>query len=127
MKREIRSPTAPPPIGPYSQGISEGRLVFCSGQVGLDIKTTELAQGVGPQTFLALRNLDEVLVAAGLSLNNVVKTTVFLTDMTDFSAMNEEYSKHFSPPYPARSTVQVSSLPRGAKVEIEVIASLPGP
>jgi 2-iminobutanoate/2-iminopropanoate deaminase len=125
MKREIRSSSAPPPIGPYSQAVSDGRFVFCSGQVGLDAKTRQLAEGIGPQTLAVLGNLKEVLSASGLGLNDIVKTTVFLTSMDDFAAMNEEYSKHFAAPYPARSTVQVSALPRGAKVEIDAVALIP--
>jgi len=121
MKSEIRSKSAPSPIGPYSQGVDAG-TVFCSGQIGLDPATGNLVEGIVAQTSRALANLDGVLSAAGLSLKNVVKTTVFLTDMGEFAQMNEEYAKHFSAPFPARTTVQAAALPKGAKVEIEAIA-----
>lgn len=111
------------PIGPYSQAIKEGQLVFCSGQVGADPSTGTLAEGVVAQTARAISNLSEVLRSSGLELKNVVKTTVFLIDLAEFPAMNEEYAKHFSPPFPARSTVQVVALPKGARVEIEALAT----
>ncbi|HXW38026.1 MAG TPA: Rid family detoxifying hydrolase [Nitrososphaerales archaeon] len=123
MKQEIRSSRAPVPIGPYSQAIKEGQLVFCSGQVGADPSTGTLAEGVVAQTARAISNLSEVLRSSGLELKNVVKTTVFLIDLAEFPAMNEEYAKHFSPPFPARSTVQVVALPKGARVEIEALAT----
>jgi 2-iminobutanoate/2-iminopropanoate deaminase len=121
MKAAVHSKSAPSPIGPYSQGIDAG-AVYCSGQVGIDPTTGNLVEGVVAQTGRALQNLDAVLRAAGLGLGNVVKTTVFLADMAEFAQMNEEYGKHFSPPYPARSTVQVAALPKGARVEIEAVA-----
>lgn len=121
MKSEVRSKSAPSPIGPYSQAIDAG-AVFCAGQIGLD-PSGNLEQGVVAQTERALSNLGAVLSASGLGLEDVVKTTVFMVDLTEFAPMNEEYAKHFSPPYPARSTVQVAALPRGARVEIEAIAS----
>jgi 2-iminobutanoate/2-iminopropanoate deaminase len=98
-------------------------LVFCSGQIGTDPATGKLLEGVVAQTSRALTNLEEVLKAAGLSLGNVVRTTVFLADMSEYAQMNEEYGKHFSVPYPARTTVQAAALPRGARVEIDAIAS----
>jgi 2-iminobutanoate/2-iminopropanoate deaminase len=122
MKREIRSPKAPAPVGPYSQGIDSG-TVFCSGQVGIDPSTGSLVEGIVSQTSRVLSNLEQVLNSAGLTLADVVKTTVFLVDMSEFAAMNEEYAKHFSPPYPARTTVQAAALPKDARVEIEAIAS----
>lgn len=97
-------------------------LFFCSGQIGADPKTGELAEGVVAQTDQALRNLSSVLTAAGLGINRVIKTTVFLVDISEYALMNDEYAKHFSAPFPARSTVQVAALPRGARVEIEAIA-----
>jgi 2-iminobutanoate/2-iminopropanoate deaminase len=121
LKSEIRSKSAPAPIGPYSQGIDAG-IVFCSGQVGLDPATGNLVDGVVAQTSRTLANLEGVLSYAGLSLKNVVKTTVFLVDMAEFGQMNEEYAKHFSAPYPARTTVQAAALPKGARVEIDAIA-----
>jgi 2-iminobutanoate/2-iminopropanoate deaminase len=121
LKAEVKSKSAPSPIGPYSQAIESG-AVYCAGQVGLNPSTGDLEEGVVAQTSRALTNLGEVLKAAGLGLKNVAKTTVFMADLSEFQAMNEEYAKHFSPPFPARSTVQVAALPKGARVEIEAIA-----
>lgn len=121
MKSEVRSKSAPTPIGPYSQAIDSGS-VYCSGQIGIDPVTGNLEQGTVQQTSRALSNLDNVLAAAGLSLKNVVKTTVFMVDLSEFAQMNDEYAKHFSPPFPARSTVQAAALPRGARVEIDAVA-----
>ncbi len=121
MKSEVRSKSAPAPVGPYSQAVDAG-AVYCAGQAGIDPSSGNLEQGVVAQTARALSNLDAVLSAAGLGLRNVVKTTVFMTDLGEFASMNEEYARHFAPPYPARSTVQVTALPKGAKVEIEAIA-----
>ncbi len=121
MKSEVRSNSAPPPVGPYSQAIVAG-AVYCAGQIGADPKTGNLEQGVVAQTSRALSNLEAVLSAAGMSLSNVVKTTVFMMDLGEFAAMNDEYAKHFAPPFPARSTVQVAALPKGARVEIDAIA-----
>jgi len=118
----LRSKSAPQPIGPYSQGVDAG-TVYCSGQIGADPSTGALAQDVVAQTAQALSNLEGVLTSAGLSLKNVVKTTVFMVDLAEFAQMNEEYAKHFSPPYPARSTVQAAALPRGARVEIDAVAT----
>jgi 2-iminobutanoate/2-iminopropanoate deaminase len=121
MKTEIRSKSAPNPVGPYSQAIDAG-AVYCAGQLGIDPSTGELVQGISAQTGRVLRNIEGVLREAGLGLKNVVKTTVFLADMAEYAAMNEEYAKHFTAPYPARSTVQAAALPRGARVEIDAIA-----
>jgi 2-iminobutanoate/2-iminopropanoate deaminase len=121
MKREIMSKGAPAPIGPYSQGVDAG-AVYCSGQIGVDPETGALEAGAAAQTRRALANLAAVLSEAGLKLENVVKTTVFLADLADFQQMNEEYGRHFSRPFPARSTVQAAALPRGARVEIEAVA-----
>ena len=121
MKAALNSKSAPSPIGPYSQGIDAG-AVYCSGQVGLDPLTGNLVEGVVAQTSRAISNLDAVLKAAGMGLTNVVRTTVFMVDLAEFAQMNEEYGKHFSPPFPARYTVQVSALPKGARVEIDAIA-----
>ena len=118
----VETNAAPSAIGPYSQGMRAGGLVFTAGQVGSEPSTGVLAEGVAAQADRALRNLSAVLDAAGTSLDRVVKTTVFLTDMADFAAMNEVYARHFSAPYPARSTVAVRALPKGAAVEIEAIA-----
>lgn len=121
MKSEIKSKSAPTPVGPYSQAIEAG-AVYCSGQIGTDPSTGELVQGVAAQTARAIANLQSVLMAAGLNLKDVAKTTVFMVDLSEYSAMNEEYAKHFNSPYPARSTVQAAALPKGAKVEIDAIA-----
>lgn len=121
MKREVRSKSAPSPIGPYSQAIDAG-AVYCAGQIGTDPTTGNLEAGVAAQTSRALSNLEAVLGASGLGLNDMVKTTVYMVDLSEFSKMNEEYGKHFSPPFPARSTVQVAALPRGALVEIDAVA-----
>ena len=121
MKAAVTSKSAPAPIGPYSQGIDAG-AVYCSGQIGLDPSTGNLVDGVVAQTGRALSNLDAVLKAAGMGLGNVVKTTVFMVDLAEFAQMNEEYGKHFNAPFPARSTVQVAALPKGARVEIDAVA-----
>ncbi len=120
----VETNAAPSAIGPYSQGMRAGGLVFTAGQVGSEPSTGVLAEGVAAQADRALRNLSAVLDAAGTGLDQVVKTTVFLTDMADFAAMNEVYARHFSAPFPARSTVAVRALPKGAAVEIEAVAML---
>jgi 2-iminobutanoate/2-iminopropanoate deaminase len=122
LKKALRSGSAPQPAGPYSQAVEAG-AVYCSGQIGADPSTGKLMDGVAAQTSRALANLGEVLRDAGLSLDDVVRTTVFLADMSEYSQMNEEYARHFSEPYPARTTVQAAALPRGARVEIDAIAS----
>ena len=120
----IASPDAPKAIGPYSQATVAHGFIYTAGQVALDPATTELVPGgVKEQTERALQNLAAVLAAAGSGLQHVVKTTVFLVDMADFAAMNEVYAKHFGDHRPARSTVAVAGLPRGARVEIEVVAA----
>ncbi len=124
MKREpIHSSDAPRPIGPYSPAIVTDHLIFCAGQTPVDPATGQLVSGGVPeQTARALENLSTVLKAAGSSLNAVVKTTVFLINMSDFAAMNEVYARYFPDVPPARTTVAVAGLPRGALVEIECIA-----
>lgn len=124
MNKEIVSTdNAPGAIGPYSQAIKAGGMVFCSGQIPIDPATGDfVSEVVSEQTEQVLKNLSEVLKAAGTSLENVVKTTVFLADMNDFAEMNEVYSQFFSDNKPARATVQAAGLPRDAKVEIECIA-----
>ena len=123
MKSPLHSVHAPKPIGPYTQAIRAGDFVFISGQVGIDPETGKIAdKDVAAQTTQVLKNIRAILTAAGLSAEHVVKTTVFLTDMGEFAAMNEAYGKMFQDDPPARSTVQVSKLPMDAKVEIEVIA-----
>lgn len=114
---------APKAIGPYSQAIVANGFVYAAGQIGSDPKTGALVEGgIQEQTERALRNLAGVLKAAGSSMDDAVKTTVFLADINDFAKMNEVYAKHFKQPFPARSTVQVARLPRDARVEIEVVA-----
>ena len=123
MKEIISTENAPGAIGPYSQAVKTNGMVFCSGQIPIDVATGEfVSEDVAKQTEQVLKNLSAVLEAAGTSLNNVVKTTVFLADMSDFAAMNEVYAKYFSDNKPARATVQAAGLPRGARVEIECIA-----
>jgi 2-iminobutanoate/2-iminopropanoate deaminase len=123
VKQIISTSDAPKAIGPYSQGVRVGNFVFVSGQIPIDPSTGEFVSGgIAEQTERVLLNISAVLSASGASLENVVKTTVFLADMNDFAAMNEVYAKFFSENPPARATVQAARLPRDAKVEIEVIA-----
>ena len=125
MKQVLNTENAPIALGPYSQGIKAGCLIFLSGQLGLDPKTNDFAAGgVAEQTRQALTNLKHVIESAGSSLNNVVKTTVFLKDMNDFQAMNTVYGEFFKTEPPARSTVQVAALPKNGLVEIEAIVKL---
>jgi 2-iminobutanoate/2-iminopropanoate deaminase len=124
-RQPISTPDAPKAIGPYAQAVSAtGRLVFCSGQIPLDPTTGEFvgAGDVRVQTERVMQNLAAVLRAAGATFAQVAKTTIFLTDLQDFAAVNEVYAKHVGPTPPARATVQVAGLPRGASVEIEAIA-----
>ena len=114
-------------VGPYSHAIDDGRHVFLSGQTPLDPATGELVQGdVAAQTRQCFANLRDVLEAAGLGLRDAVQARVYLTDMNDFAAMNGAYAEHFEPPYPARTTIGVASLPLGATVEIDLVAVRPG-
>jgi 2-iminobutanoate/2-iminopropanoate deaminase len=120
----VSTPAAPEAIGPYSQAIIAGELVFTAGQIALDPATMEVVPGgVAEQTERVMRNLAAVLAAAGTDLSRVVKTTVFLADMADFAAMNEVYGRAFGTHRPARSTVAAAGLPRNVRVEIEVVAS----
>jgi len=124
MKRVIATTEAPAAVGPYSQAIAVGNLLFCAGQIPLDPATNEIVgSDVTAQTERVCQNIIAVLKANDMAFTNVVKTTVFLTDLANFAAMNAVYSKYFSEPFPARSTIQVAGLPRGAQVEIEVIAA----
>lgn len=123
MKKAIQTHTAPAAIGPYSQAVAQGDLVFCSGQIAIDPASGTMIEGdVEAEARRVLDNLREVLAATGLGLANVVKTTVFLVSLADFERVNRIYGEHFSAPYPARSTVQVAALPRHARIEIEAIA-----
>ncbi len=123
--RTISTDRAPKAIGPYSQGIAASGLLFLSGQVPLDPGTGQLVQGtIQEEVTRVLENLKGVLEAAGSGLQGVVRTTVYLTNLEDFTAMNEVYARYFGEHRPARSTVQVAALPRGARVEIDAIASV---
>ncbi len=123
MKNVIHTASAPAAIGPYSQAIQMGDLLFTSGQLGIIPETGELAQGVEAQTEWALKNLGAILAEAGMSYANVLKTTVFVADLADFAKVNAIYQQFFASDYPARSCVQVAALPKGGLVEIECIAS----
>lgn len=124
-KRAVTADNAPKAIGPYSHGIIANGFIFLAGKIGTDPKTDALvAGGIAEQTDQAISNLEAVLKAAGSSLDDVVKTTVFLADMNDFAKMNEIYARRFKAPFPARSTVQVARLPRDAKIEIGAVAVL---
>lgn len=121
--KRIETADAPAAIGPYSQGIIVNGMLYTAGQIPLDPKSMELVQGgIEEQTHQVMKNLAAILSAAGTSLQNVVKTTVFLQDMGEFTAMNKVYAEHFGEHKPARSTVQAARLPRDVKVEIEVVA-----
>jgi 2-iminobutanoate/2-iminopropanoate deaminase len=124
MKKPIFTSDAPAAIGPYSQGMRSGRFLFCSGQIALDPKSGEMVSGdIAKQTRRVMDNIAALLRTEGLTFDHVVKTTIFLTNLGDFQTVNETYGSYFKQDPPARSTVQVSALPRGANVEIEVIAA----
>jgi 2-iminobutanoate/2-iminopropanoate deaminase len=125
MRSAVSTGSAPQALGAYSQAIRAGQLLFVSGQIPIDPETGELVQGgIGDQTRRALQNISEILKAGGASLQQVVRTTVYLADLGDFSVMNEAYATFFSAPPPARSTIQAARLPRDARIEIDVIAFL---
>ena len=124
MLSAVSTGSAPKALGPYSQAIRAGQFLFVSGQVPIDPATGDLAQGIADQTRRALRNIEEILTAGGASLQHVVRTTVYLADLSDFAAMNEVYATFFTAPQPARSTIQAARLPRDARIEIDVIAFL---
>ena len=125
MRQAVSTPSAPQAIGPYSQGVRAGSLLFVSGQVPIDPATGNIIEGdIAAQTHRVFQNIGEILKAGGASFDHVVRTTVFLADMNDFAAMNAVYATYFSAPAPARATVQVSRLPKDARIEIDVIASL---
>jgi len=121
-RKSVSSPKAPKAIGPYSPALGAGGTLFLSGQLGMDPATGELEKGVKAQAERSLSNMEAILAEEGLSFASVAKTTIFLADMADFATVNEVYASRFSAPYPARSTVQVAALPKGALVEIEGIA-----
>jgi 2-iminobutanoate/2-iminopropanoate deaminase len=123
-KKRIETPKAPKPVGPYSQGVAAGNLLFASGQIPLDPETNQIVEGdIEVQTERVLLNLLEVLKEAKMSTANVVKTTVYLTDLADFGRMNAVYEKYLGKEPPARTTIQAAALPRGVKVEIDLIAA----
>lgn len=124
MKKVINTQAAPAAIGPYSQAIEVGNFVYASGQLPVDPATGAFPEGgIKAQTRQSLTNVQAVLRAAGLDMSNVVKTTVFMADMADFADMNSVYAEFFTEPFPARSAVAVKALPKGAQVEIEVVAA----
>ncbi len=123
MKKIVLTQDAPAPIGPYSQAVSAGPFLFCSGQIALDPKTSQVVgQDVKSQTEQVMKNIEAVLTAGGMKFENVVKTTIFLTSMGDFPIVNEIYGRFFPNNPPARSTVEVRGLPKGVQVEVEVLA-----
>ncbi|WP_435406414.1 Rid family detoxifying hydrolase, partial [Paramuribaculum intestinale] len=121
-KKQIATTAAPAAIGPYSQAIDLGNMVFISGQIPVNPATGEIPEGIKAQTAQSIANIKAILAEAGLTIDNVVKTTVFLADMADFTAMNEVYAESFTAPFPARSAVAVRELPKQVLVEIETIA-----
>ncbi|HVB83204.1 MAG TPA: RidA family protein [Candidatus Binataceae bacterium] len=123
MKYEISTHSAPAAIGPYSQAIGDGEWVFCSGQIGIDPASGRLVEGgIEHETRRVMENLREVLSAADLHFKDIVKATIYVVDLGDFDIVNRIYGEHLSAPYPARATVQVAALPRGARIEIDAIA-----
>lgn len=123
MKKIILTQDAPNPVGPYSQAVQIGQMLFCSGQIAIDPKSNQVLTGdVKEQTVLVMKNIEAVLKAADMNFSNVIKTTIYLTNMADFAVVNEVYAKAFTSAPPARSTVAVSALPKGVNVEIEVLA-----
>ncbi len=121
-KKSLLSPNAPKPIGPYSQGIEFDKFIFLSGQIGIDPEKGELKERIEEQTKQIFENIKNILESKGLSMDNILKTTIFLKNIEDFQKVNEIYSNYFKEPYPARTTVVVKELPKNALIEIEVIA-----
>ena len=119
----VNTDLAPAAVGTYSQGVAVNGTYFFSGQIGIDAKTQQLVEGFGPQLQEVMKNIDGLLISQGLKREDIVKTSIFLTDLNNFSLVNEAYIEYFKAPYPARSTVEVPKLPKGALVEIEVIAA----
>jgi 2-iminobutanoate/2-iminopropanoate deaminase len=123
MKHQISTPAAPSAIGPYSQAIADGEWVFCSGQIGIDSASGRLVEGgIEHETRRVMENLREVLGAADLGFEDIVKTTIYVVDLGEFDIINRIYGEHLNSPYRARATVQVAALPRGARIEIDAIA-----
>lgn len=124
MKKIIHTDFAPKAVGPYSQAVRMGDFLFCSGQISIDPKTQEVFTGdIQKQTEMVLSNIEAILKTSGLNFSHIIKTTIFLTSMSDFASVNEVYAKRFTSDPPARSTVAVAGLPKGVNVEIEVIAN----
>lgn len=124
MKKVHQSSLAPAPVGPYSQAVEVNGIVYCSGQIAIDPKTNEVFTGdIKTQAKMVMENIGAVLKAAGLSHSDIFKSTIYLTSMSDFAAVNEVYAQYFKGQFPARSTVAVSGLPKGVTVEIEVMAA----
>lgn len=123
-KKAVMTLSAPNPVGPYSQAIANGPFLFCSGQIAIDPKTNEVkaTASIPDQTKLVMENIRAVLSSNNMNFSHVVKTTIYILDMADFANVNEVYSQYFQEPYPARSTVAVAGLPKGVRVEIEVLA-----
>lgn len=123
MKKVIMTPNAPKPVGPYSQAVFAGQTLYCSGQIAIDPKTNEVLKGsVQEEAELVMKNIGAVLKESGLAYEHIIKTTIFLINMSDFAAVNEVYGKYFKSDPPARSTIAVKELPKGVQVEIEVVA-----
>lgn len=122
-KKIINTPHAPSAVGTYSQGVEHNGVFYFSGQIGLDPKTMNMRGSFSEQTEQILSNIDALLQSCQLGRENIIKTTIFLTDLGQFATVNAAYEKYFTAPYPARSTVQVSALPKGAQIEIEVLAA----
>lgn len=123
MKKVIHTDNAPKAVGPYSQAVQMGDFLFCSGQISIDPKTNEVFTGdIKTQTEMVMKNIEAVLAASNMNFGNIIKTTIFITNMSDFATVNEVYAKSFKEAPPARSTVAVAGLPKGVNVEIEVIA-----
>lgn len=123
MKQVVHTTKAPQAIGPYSQAVASGELLYTSGQLGIDMETGKLAEGVQAQAHCSMKNLGQILAAHGLDYSNILKTTIFVKDLADFATVNQVYASYFTGDYPARSCVQVAALPLGGLVEIEAVAS----
>lgn len=120
--KTIQTTHAPQAVGPYSQAILSNNFVFCSGQIGIDPATNTLVEGIEAQTHQVIKNIEQVLKVAGLSLKSIIKTTIFIKQITDFQTVNQIYGSYFTDHKPARSTVEVSNLPKNALIEIEAVA-----
>lgn len=124
MKQVVYTKQAPHPVGPYSQAVKMGSVLYCSGQISINPETNEVFTGdIKTQTEMVMKNIGAVLKEAGMNYSNIFKTTIFLTNMADFAQVNEVYAKYFTENFPARSTIAVAALPKGVNVEIEVMAS----